>query len=160
MSVRRATPADRDALGRLAGQLVRLHASWNPRRFLQIDDVEAGYGRWLSKEAKSAEARVLVAERDGAVVGYLYARFEQHDWNALLGPHVALHDILVEPSARRGGLARALLQTLQAEAREREIPRIVLHTAVQNEAGQRLFGALGFAPTMIEMTCELAAPGE
>lgn len=155
MSVRPAEPRDREALGRLAGQLVRLHSSWNPRRFLLIPNVEAGYGQWLSKEARSADALVLVAEQHDAVIGYLYARFEQRDWNALLGPHVALHDILVDPAARGAGLARALLEELQREARRRAIPRIVLHTAVQNEPGQKLFAKLGFEPTMLEMTCEL-----
>jgi ribosomal protein S18 acetylase RimI-like enzyme len=33
-------------------------------------------------------------------------------------------------------------------------PRVLLHTAVQNEAAQALFEKLGFRSTMIEMTRE------
>lgn len=154
LHIRRAAPGDETTLGRLAGILVRMHSAWNPRRFLTLDDVEAGYGRWLGKEARDPEALVLVAERE-AIVGYLYARFEKQDFNLLLGPHAALHDILVDPPARGGGVAQALLDALKEECARRGTPRIVLGTAVQNEAGQKLFAKVGFVPTMIEMTCEL-----
>jgi len=155
--IRPSEPGDRDALGRLAGELVRLHSRWNPRRFLLIDDVEAGYGAWLSKEARSKNALVLVAERDDEVVGYAYARFEAHDWNALLGAHAALHDIYVAESGRGAGTAQALLAGVRGECQRRGVPRVVLHTAVQNEPGQKLFAKVGFEPTMIEMTWELDA---
>jgi RimJ/RimL family protein N-acetyltransferase len=36
-------------------------------------------------------------------------------------------------------------------------PRVVLSTATQNEAAQRLFAAAGFRATMIEMTREWPA---
>lgn len=153
--IRPAVNADEPALGRLAGILVRMHSAWNPRRFLTIPNVEAGYGRWLGKEARDTSALVLVAERNGSVVGYAYARFEARDFNQLLGPHAALHDILVDETARGSGIAQALLQAVRDACAARKIPRIVLHTAVQNEPGQRLFAKAGFAPTMLEMTCEL-----
>ena len=37
----------------------------------------------------------------------------------------------------------------------RGMPRVLLHTASQNTSAQRLFAALCFRPTMIEMTKEL-----
>lgn len=153
--VRPAIAGDREALGRLAGELVRLHASWNSRRFLLIENVEAGYGEWLSKEARSKSALVLVAERGSEILGYAYARFESHDWNALLGAHAALHDIFVDLAGRGTGTAQALLEGVRLECARRKVPRIVLHTAVQNEPGQKLFTKVGFEPTMIEMTWEL-----
>ena len=153
--VRPARPEDRERLGELAGQLVRLHSDWNSRRFLQIPNVEEGYGRWLVKQAEDANGNVLVAERASRVVGYLYARFEANDWNALLGPHAALHDLFVDPAERGGGLATRLLEDFRAECKERKVPRIVLHTAVQNEGAQRLFRKFGFESTMIEMTYEI-----
>ena len=39
--------------------------------------------------------------------------------------------------------------------RRRGAPRVVLWTAEQNDAAQRLFDRLGFRRTMIEMTREL-----
>ena len=153
--IRRAAKGDEPALGRLAGMLVRMHSAWNPRRFVTMENVEVGYGRWLGKEARERSALVMVAEREGILVGYAYARFEARDFNQLLGPHAVLHDILVDEGARGAGIAQALLQAVRDECKARKVPRIVLHTAVQNEPGQQLFSRAGFVPTMIEMTCEL-----
>ena len=155
LHLRPAVPGDEPELGRLAGILVRMHSAWNPRRFLTIDDVDAGYGRWLGKEARDPHALVVVAERGPEIIGYLYARFERRDFNQLLGPHAVLHDILVDESARHAGVGRALIDRLKSECAARRTPRVVLHTAVQNEAGQQLFAQAGFEPTMIELTCEL-----
>jgi ribosomal protein S18 acetylase RimI-like enzyme len=52
-------------------------------------------------------------------------------------------------------LARALLGRAIEWLRERGQPRVVLWTAERNDAAQRLFDALGFRRTMIEMTREL-----
>ena len=80
---------------------------------------------------------------------------EPKDWNALLDAHGALHDILVSETARGRGIGRKLLERVQSELRERGAARIVLHTATKNLAAQKLFAAVGFRKTMIEMTCEL-----
>jgi len=159
--IRPATPADQTQLGELAGQLVRLHSDWNSRRFLVIDNVEVGYGRWLVKEARSEDAEVLVAVREEApadVLGYAYFRHEARDFNQLLGPHTVLHDLFVGSGARGGGVATALLHAVRDASAARKCPRILLHTAVQNAAGQALFRRVGFEPTMVEMTWELHPP--
>jgi ribosomal protein S18 acetylase RimI-like enzyme len=67
-----------------------------------------------------------------------------------------LYDIVVDPSYRGRGIGRALLERTIAELAARGSPRIVLSTAEQNEAAQRLFRRAGFRRTMIEMTRELA----
>jgi ribosomal protein S18 acetylase RimI-like enzyme len=61
----------------------------------------------------------------------------------------------VDPEHRRRGLGRRLLEATLAELKARRAPRVVLSTAVQNEAAQRLFASVGFRPTMIEMTREV-----
>jgi ribosomal protein S18 acetylase RimI-like enzyme len=49
----------------------------------------------------------------------------------------------------------ALAEAVIARLRALGAPRVVLHTAVQNAAAQRLFERLGFRRTMVEMTREL-----
>jgi ribosomal protein S18 acetylase RimI-like enzyme len=154
MTIRRATVADASRLGEMGVALARMHHAWDPRRYLDLDGKSEGYGKWLGREAENEDAIVLVGEIDGAIAGYVYGRLEELDWAALLGAHAALHDVWVEASARRQGLGRALCETLIAAFAERGAPRIVLHTAVQNEDAQRLFESLGWRRTMIEMTRE------
>ncbi len=99
---------------------------------------------------------MLVAARsDGSVEGYLYGRIEERDWNLLLDEHAALHDILVRDDARGLGLGRRLVAAFIERVKARGVPRVVLHTAVGNERAQRLFRAVGFRPTMLEMTLDL-----
>lgn len=152
LSVRRATHADLPRLGELAGELVRMHHRTDPRRFFLVDGVEQGYARWFASELGREEAVILVAERDGAILGYGYGSLEGRDWNALLDEHGAIHDIMVDESARRSGAGRALVVAMSEALEAMGAPRIVLSTMVQNTAAQALFAACGFRATMLEMT--------
>ncbi len=162
--VRGATVEDLPILGELAASLVRQHHAYDARRFVLPRDVERGYREWFRRELQHADAVLLVAEpaRSGdpgpTVLGYLYARMEGRDWNMLLDRHAALHDIVVVPEARGRGAGEALIRQLQAIAKERGLPRIVLHSASANTGAHRLFAKLGFRPTMVEMTCEVSDP--
>ena len=155
--VRDATRADLPRMGELAEALVRYHHELDPRRFFMPDRVAEGYRWWFGRELDDSDALLLVATEGegGAVLGYAYGRVEAKDWNQLLDRHAALHDILVDASARLRGVAEALLDGFVARVRDRGVPRVVLHTAVQNERAQSLFKKVGFRPTMIEMTLDL-----
>jgi ribosomal protein S18 acetylase RimI-like enzyme len=152
--VRPATQTDVPALGKMAGALVRMHHAMDPERFMIREPIEEGYGRWLGKQAEDKDAVVVVAERDGEIVGYAYGALEERDWMQLRDACGALHDVLVVESARRSGIARALCLAVIARLGELGAPRVVLTTAAKNEGAQRLFASLGFRQTMIEMTRE------
>lgn len=154
ITIRKAKPEDAEALGRMGGKLARQHHAFDPARFMLPPDVEAGYRWWLSKELKAKDAVVLVADREGEVLGYAYGRLEERDWNALLDAHGGFHDIWVEEPARKVGAGAALAEALVKELTALGAPRVVLMSASQNEAAQRLFKRLGFRPTMVEMTRE------
>jgi ribosomal protein S18 acetylase RimI-like enzyme len=157
--VRKMTAADLSDVGKLAGKLVRMHHDLDPRRFLELANPEAGYARFLGSELKSKNVVLLVAERtDGkAVVGYTYARLEGRNYNDLLEACGKLHDVYVDESARGQGIGEALVTETMRQLTEKGAPRVVLLTATQNEAAQRLFKKLGFRTTMLEMTREADA---
>lgn len=152
--VRAATSADRNALGRMGAALARLHHRWDPPRFMLPEGIEEGYRAWLGREAKNPKAVVLVAEQEGAVVGYAYGRLEERNWNALLDVHGGFHDLWVEKGAREGGAGRALAEAMIAALEALGAPRVVLGVSPHNQPAQRLFAAIGFRPTMLEMTRE------
>jgi ribosomal protein S18 acetylase RimI-like enzyme len=140
----------------MGGALVRLHHALDPQRFLPPEQgLEAGYRGWLTREVSRADAVVLVAEAEGAVVGYVYATVEGRDWNALRGPHAELHDLWVEERVRGQGVGAQLAEALLERLRARGVPRVMLMTATGNEAARRLFARLGWRPSMVEMTREL-----
>src|SRR4051794_7066814 len=152
ITVRPAEKRDAEPLGRMGAALARQHHEFDPRRFFLPDNVETGYRSWLLRELAQRDAVVLVAEQDGAVVGYAYGRLEARDWNMLLDAYGGFHDIWVEPEARTAGAGRALAQGLCDKLTSLGATRIVLMSASQNTPAQKLFAKIGFRPTMVEMT--------
>jgi ribosomal protein S18 acetylase RimI-like enzyme len=159
--VRRARRADLSAVGHLGAQLLRAHHEFDRDRFMAPGkDPEGGYAWFLGTQLSRRNAVVFVAERDAAIVGYVYAEVEPRSWKELRDEAGFIHDVLVDPAARRAGVATALLEAAFAWLRTHGVPRVVLWTAHANQPARRLFTSLGFRPTMIEMTKELgeAAP--
>lgn len=152
--VRSLDKPDLQAVAALAGRLVRMHHAYDPQRFLHLANPEAGYARYFASELESPDVVLLAAERAGAIVGYAYARMEPRSYNELLDACGKLHDVYVDEGARGLGVGEALVREAIARLEQRGAPRVVLLTAVQNEAAQRLFGRLGFRTTMLEMTRE------
>ncbi|MDB4886151.1 MAG: acetyltransferase [Gemmatimonadetes bacterium] len=158
--IRRAVPSDMAAVGRLGALLVRLHHDFDAERFIAASARTArGYGSYLGTQLDDPDVVLLVAERDGEVLGYTYAGVEGFDYMALRGPAGVLHDIIVDPAHRGQGIGVLLLDATLAALAERGAPRVVLSTADRNEPAQRLFARAGFRRTMIEMTRELPADG-
>ncbi|HEY2065794.1 MAG TPA: GNAT family N-acetyltransferase [Gemmatimonadaceae bacterium] len=144
------------AVGRLGALLVRTHHDFDPKRFIAATpQTEHAYGSFLGSQLEDPDVIVLVADRDGKVLGYTYAGVEGNDYMSLRGPAGVLYDILVDPAHRRHGVGRMLLDSTIAALKARGAPRVVLSTAEKNESAQRLFTRAGFRPTMIEMTREL-----
>jgi len=154
--IRPATRADLAATGRLGALLVRQHHAYDPQRFIPADEgVAEGYAWFLGTQLEKPGAVVLVAEREGEVVGYAYATLEPHDWMALRAAAGFLHDVVVDESARRQGIATRLVESACDWLRAHGAPRVLLSAAAPNTQAQALFARLGFRRTMIEMTREL-----
>jgi hypothetical protein len=132
-TIRRATSADLPALGRLGALLMRTHYDFDQQRFMAPGDhPDEGYAWFLGHQLREETSVVFVAERQGDVIGYVYAGLEPLSWKELRDACGFVHDVVVE-----------------------EAPRVVLWTAERNEGAQKLFARLGFRRTMVEMTLEL-----
>jgi ribosomal protein S18 acetylase RimI-like enzyme len=154
--IRPAAPADLKAIGRLGALLVRTHHDFDPDRFIAATpQTEHGYGSFLGTQLDEPSIVILVAERDGEVIGYTYAGVEGTDYMSLRGPAGVLYDIVVDPAHRGQGVGRVLLDATLEELKAKGAPRVVLSTAEGNKPAQRLFARTGFRRTMIEMTHEL-----
>lgn len=155
--IRPARPGDLPALGKLGAALAALHHEFDSRRFFVVPDMHEGYAWWLGKELENPRAVVLAAVRGRRVVGYAYGRLERRDWNALREACGHAIDLVVAPEERGAGVGRALALALFEALEARGAPRVVLEAAARNRHAQRLFRALGFRPTLLEMTRESAA---
>ena len=90
-----------------------------------VEPIEEGYQWFFSRELARPDARILVAEETGRILGYAYATLEARDWNDLLDACGKLNDLYVDAGAAAAG-DRALVDATFAWFRERRAPRVVL----------------------------------
>jgi GNAT superfamily N-acetyltransferase len=98
---------------------------------------------FLSERLKGDESVIFVArDASGAAVGFtqLYPLFSSTELSRIW----LLNDLYVAPSARRGGVALALLHRAEAHARETGATRLMLDTAIGNRTAQRVYENAGW----------------
>ena len=156
VTVRPARREDEAAMGRLGAMLVAEHHDFDPKRFIApLPQLRERYGQFLVSQIARPGMVVLVAERDGAAVGYAFGGMEGSDYMALRGPAGVLHDLVVDPEHRRQGVGTDLLEAALRALKGLGAPRVLLFTAEKNHGAQAMFASAGFRRTMIEMTREL-----
>ncbi|MEU8222745.1 GNAT family N-acetyltransferase [Kribbella sp. NPDC048915] len=84
----------------------------------------------------------LVAEHDGAIVGYLRLQ-DKYQFPEGAGV-LTINGLAVTESARRLGVGSALLEAAAAEGRRRGARKISLHVHSTNEAARRLYERHGY----------------
>ena len=113
------------------------------RRFYDQPGNVAGARAFLSERLALDESVLLLAESDGEAAGFvqLYPLFS----SVRMGRTWVLNDLFVAPRARRGGVARALLEAATAFARERGALGLQLETGPGNHPAQALYRDAGWS---------------
>ena len=86
--------------------------------------------------AQNRLARYIVAEENGAIVGYAGT------WLVINEAHVT--NVAVSSQRRREGIGRLLMQNLMELARENGMESMTLEVRVSNAAARHLYQQLGF----------------
>ena len=97
---------------------------------------------WRDKVLPSVQAgtcRVLIARRDEQIIGTVQLDLATPPNQPHRGE---IKKLLVHPSARRGGIARALMVAIEAEARDAHRTLLTLDTA--SAAAEQLYASLGY----------------
>ncbi len=79
----------------------------------------------------------LVAERDGRLVGLTHYLF--HRSTTAIAPLCYLSDLFTTAEARGGGVGRALIEAVYAEAKAAGSPRVYWQTRENNATARRLY---------------------
>ena len=134
MTVREAGPDDVDRLAPLFDGY---------RRFYRQPSDPEGARRFLAERLEAGESRVFVAETpDRGAVGFvqLFPSFSSVSMKRLW----ILNDLFVAPGARRGGVARALMERARQLAIETGAKGLILETESHNAAAKTLYEDLGW----------------
>ena len=86
--------------------------------------------------AQNRLARYIVAEENGAIVGYAGT------WLVINEAHVT--NVAVSSQRRREGIGRLLMQKLMELARDNDMESMTLEVRVSNAAARHLYQQLGF----------------
>jgi phosphinothricin acetyltransferase len=131
--VRNASPDDTEAIARIYNQGIEDRVATFETRACAPEDVAAAIERG---------DLVLVAERDDRVVGWASVGpyDDPHDYYAGIGEAT----LYVDRGARGGGVGRALMEGLAAEAERRGLYKLIGKAFASNEASIALCLACGW----------------
>ncbi len=138
ISIRSATAADLPVLIRLLGQLFEIEADFRPDPARQ----RFGLAAMLADRERRA---VLVAERDGDVIGMVTAQLVVSTAEGALSALV--EDMIVDATHRGRGIGAALLRDVEGWARGRGAARLQLLADRENAPALAFYERMGWRGT-------------
>jgi ribosomal protein S18 acetylase RimI-like enzyme len=123
-------------------------------RMLPVEEIGDWYIATLNERCAAEKGSILVAERDGELVGYatIFAHVEQKgEFDEIPFAYGCISHIAVRPTARGLGVGKALMA--ECEARARAAGRQWLRIAVlaDNVDARAIYERLGFRDHLITM---------
>src|ERR1051325_10856567 len=131
--------SDVASLGRLLHDCVHAGVSFSFVLAFSRDDAAAFWRERVFPTVRAGDCRVLVARRDDEIVGTVQLDLATPPNQPHRGE---IRKLLVHPSARRAGIARALMLALEEHAREANRSLLTLDTA--SDGAERLYASLGY----------------
>jgi len=117
------------------------------------DAVADAYLDFMLARCAEWDGAVMVAEEEGAVVGFIcvWARVPPDDPSEVrFSAHVS--DLVVLPAWRGRGIGRALLGRGEAYARSHGAERLRIGVMAKNEGARRLYAVSGFREVYVLLT--------
>ena len=101
-----------------------------------------------------SQGAVFIARQDGRAIGFATLDWK---WSMLKGARIGyLEDLFVDPAARGGGTADALIQACANRCRELDMPAMEWLTAPDNRRAQKVYNRTGAeSDTYVEYDLEL-----
>lgn len=143
MVIRPFRETDRDAIKDITIASFNEHSSID--RNIERLFGESGGKDWAWRKRRSLDEDmdaqpdgILVAEEDGAVIGYITMRLDR---DTLIG---WIPNLAVSPSAQKGGIGRQLIDAALEHMRAAGMTLAKIETLDSNEVGKRFYPSMGF----------------
>jgi GNAT superfamily N-acetyltransferase len=154
--VRRAESADVSAIVALYFEVADEVVDREPT-FRRVPDRAAVERRYAAR-VEEAERTVLVAVVDQAVVGFADAVLNRHEARGSYhapGIDAYVEELIVTSEHRRQGIGRALMQGVEAWARDVEARMVVVDTHVMNTIARALYASMAYRELGVTIVKEL-----
>lgn len=146
--VRCAKSEDYDGVETIMKEVQRLHIGWRPDLYKAAEPV-CSRERF---EKLISEARLLVAESDGRVVGLLSFRYRHTESDKQIARDVLfVDDLAVKEEYRGQGIGSRLLQFVKDKVRAERLDGLELQVLAKNTAARKLYEGLGFTEKSVNM---------
>lgn len=149
--IRDGTEEDVGAVLPMVAAICRYHQELDPERYGFVVQVAEMYRSWLPQRVVDPKSVLLVAEAEGALVGFLVGACETSIRIYTLREFGFIHDVWVEPAWRGRGIAGALVDGAMERFAAMGVKQVRLETAAENEAARRLFASRGFRVGTVDM---------
>ena len=144
LAVRPARPRDRDAILELWLALIDYHRALDPQ-YPVVPGIREALREEVERGMLGGLCRLLVAELDGAPVGFAFAEVERVETREASGPGSSwIHELYVVPKERRHGVGSALVEAAEKFLEKRGGGRIAVRVESGNEAGLRFWSRRKF----------------
>lgn len=157
--IRAATKADRAALIEQFQALNAHEDLISHDRRVDMAAAEESLARAEARVAKSGGA-MLVAERDGRVVGHMFLTYEEHA--VFVRPETRSYgyvaELFVREEARRQGIGRRLLEEAERLVAARGVPHLIIGVLAGNVSAERAYARFGFAAYSHELIKPVGRP--
>lgn len=155
ITIRRGTREDVAAVSGLFLELMAFHEDLDAR-FAPGRTARAAFeNHLLGSILRSQSAVLFVAERDGALVGFLTARIEYAGPIYRHGDHGFISDAYVGEEHRRHGVGRRLAEAAGAWFRRRGVAHVRVSVATCNDTARTFWRDMGFRPFMERLWLDL-----
>lgn len=119
------------------------------QRFYEVEIPESvtleTWSRFLNPVEPMHAALAMVGER---AMGFAHSLYHRSTWTT--GDYCYLQDLFVADDARGGGVGRALVEHVYAEARRRGAPRVYWSTHESNRNAMRLYDRIAVRSGFIQ----------
>ena len=139
IDIRPVRPQDREQWRALWSGYLRFY-----RQHLPAEVTDGTFARLVDA---SAPLHGLVAERGGALVGFVHYLFHATTWS--LRENCYLEDLYVEPAARGAGVGRALIRAVYEAADRAQAASVYWLTQEFNAEGRALYDTLAHRTSFI-----------
>ena len=143
ITIRPATIEDVEAVSELLMELLRMHRSFGKLYAVKKDAKKIAQG-WLKKAPRRRIQKLLVAEKDGKIVGYLWARVKRRPTifiNTTIGE---ISDLYVHDDHRNIGVAKKLIEAVLDWFREKKIEYVEAFVATDNMVAEKAWKSFKF----------------
>lgn len=116
------------------------------------EEMAEAYLTFLQERCARTAGRVIVAETDDTVVGYVgvMTRVAPEEPDEDQRPYAYISDLVVLPAYRRCGIGRALLEQAEAVARGSGAPILRVGVLAKNATAARFYRSIGFTDYQVQ----------